>query len=111
MHTPASSEGQGPAQPGPLPNGLHVREDAADGEHKPAEVQGGPADTRRWSITGRNPQFWWDIVLTGFGGDADGFDLHCTRCSIRDQAYSMEDLLRLIRAQAHFHGTDPVGEP
>ena len=57
MHTPASSEGKGSPHPGPLPNGLHVRENTADSEHKPAEVQDGPEGTRRWSITGRNPQF------------------------------------------------------
>ena len=101
----------GPAQPGPLPNGLHVREDTADGENKPAEVRGGPEGTRRWSITGHNPQFWWDIVLTSPGGYAGEFELHCTRCGIRDQAVLIEDLLHLIRTQAHFHSTDPAGGP
>ena len=110
MHTPAHNSEPGPAQPGPLPNGLYVREEnegpdqtAGQGEDAGLQVT--------WSITGLNPEFWWDINVTRLGADTGGIELHCTRCGIRDQADSMDDLLRLIRAKAHFHGTDPVGEP
>ena len=108
MPTPAPSEGQGPAQPGPLPNGLYVRKnDNPDRAPSHARVAG----ARRWSITGRNPQFWWDIVLSRLDTNAGGFELHCTKCGHRDRASSMDDLLRLIHAGAHLHDTDPAGEP
>ena len=107
MHTPAHNCEQGPAQPGPLPNGLYVREEN-DGPDQPA----GPGeDARRratWSITGRNPEFWWDINVTRLGADTGGIELHCTRCGHRDQAASMEDVLLLLQVGAHFHDTDPA---
>ena len=109
MHRPASSEGQCPAPPGPLPNGLYVRETDERNQTTGRGEMAGRQVT--WRITGRNPGFWWDIVLTSPGGDAGGIELHCTKYGIRDQAASIEDLLRLIRAQAHFHGTDPAGGP
>ena len=77
---------------------------------RPTEVRtvGGPGE--RWSITGRNPRFWWDIVITHLSADIGEFELHCTRCGIRDQAASMDNLLQLIRAGAHLHDIDPTGD-
>ena len=93
--------------PGPLPDGLYVRE---NDERDQSTFRG--EDARRivtWRITGRNPQFWWDIVLTHLDADAGRVELHCTRCGHRDQASSMDDLLRLIQFGAHFHNTHPAG--
>ena len=106
MRTPAPNGGPSPAQPGPLPNGLYVVEDAARDL-----AAGWGEDTRgtTWRITGRNPQFWWDIVLTDLGADAGGFELHCTRCGHRDHAPAIDDVLRLIRAGAHCHDTSAAG--
>ena len=109
MRTPAPSGEVGRARPDPLPNGLYVRE-----EHERNQTTGGgeEVNTRRrvtWRITGRNPQFWWDIVVTHLDADAGGFELHCVKGGHRDHAASMDDVLRLIRAGAHFHDTDPAG--
>ena len=107
MHTPAHNSEPGPAQPGPLPNGLHVREEN-DGRDQTA-VQGGDAQRRvTWSITGRNPEFWWDINVARLGADTGGIELHCTRCDHRDRATSMDDVLLLLQVGAHFHNTDPA---
>lgn len=107
MHTPTPNGEKGPVQPGPLPNGLYVREsdepDQATGQGEDARQR----VTRR--ITGRNPAFWWDIVLTHLGSEGHPFELYCNRCGHRDHAASMGDLLSLIRAGAHFHNTDPAG--
>ncbi len=55
MHTPTPNGEKGPVQPGPLPNGLYVREsdepDQATGQGEDARQR----VTRR--ITGRNPAF------------------------------------------------------
>ena len=96
--------------PGPLPNGLYVREERAIADASLMEDGTGGGRSRRWYITGRNPEFWWDIVITRLPSDIWSYELHCTRCGLSDQAASMDDVLRLIRAGAHFHDTDPAGD-
>ena len=105
MNTPVPREGQGTDQPGPLPDGLYARE--SDERDQPT---GRGEDARQqvaWTIAGRHPHFWWDIVLTSLDTDVHPFQLHCTRCGHRDHAASMDDLLSLIQAGTHFHNTDP----
>ena len=83
------------------------------GVDDPGPIEDRTADggSRRWTITGRTPEFWWDIVVTHLPADIGGFELHCTRCGHRDRAPSMDDVLGLIQAKAHFHDTDPAGGP
>ena len=95
-----------PVWPTELPNGLYVR----DYEREPPGGRSGTTCVQRWTITGRNPDFWWDIVITTHGPDYGAFELHCTRCSHRDCAPSMRDVLSLIRFGAHFHDTDAAGD-
>ena len=100
---------QGPVWPIDLPNGLYVREYVGFHEQTPPDGEDGTAYVWRWTVTGRSQDFWWDIVLTGFDTWTGGFELRCTRCGHRDQGPSVEGMLGLIRAGAHFHNVDPSG--
>ena len=98
-----------PEGPDPVPDGLYVREH--QGVDDPGAIEGRTAGgrSRRWNITGRNPEFWWGIVVIGLPANIGGYQIRCTRCGHRDQALVMDDLMGLIFAGAHFHDTDPAG--
>ena len=109
MDISAANDGDGRTWLVELPNGLYVWEVAGDDRRDSTTDPVRDEGARRWRITGRNPDFWWDIVVTRLDNEVGGFELHCTRCGLRDNASSMDDLLRLVRAGAHFHDTDPAG--
>ena len=89
-----------------LPDGLYVRDGPGDDDRERAQDRPSVARVRQWSITGRNPDFGWDIVVTDLGANLGGFALHCTKYGDRDHALSLDDVLRLIRA-----GTPPPTIP
>ena len=91
-----------------LPHGLYVREGPEETGPDPAEAGPPAGGIQRWSITGRNPAFWWEIVVTDPGTNLGGFEFRCTRCEHRDHAPSLSDVLRLLRAGANLHNTDPA---
>jgi hypothetical protein len=93
-----------------LPEGLWVREFPVDGDREPTRYRREPGETGRWVITGRNPDFWWDIVITRRHAEGEVFRLLCTRCGGGDLAASMDDMLRLIGAGAHLHDVNPDGD-
>ncbi len=94
-----------------LPDGLYVREVCATAGRKPSANESAAQRAGQWTLTGRNPDFWWDLVITRPDETVGGVEFHCTRCGHTDRAPSMHDVLRLIRAAAHFHDTDPAGGP
>ena len=104
-----SSDGRNNFPPSPLPNGFYIRElpECVDAKSSQDGPPGRPV--RRWNITGHNPEFYWDVVVTHLGSDQEGFELHCTRCSHRDNVLAIDDVLRLIKAGAHLHDVDPDG--
>ena len=95
------------ASPGALPDGLYVRQASGRGGWERLADE----SAQQWRITGRNPYFWWDLVITRPDADAGEVEFNCARCGHTDRAPSMRDVLRLIRAGAHFHDTDPAGAP
>ena len=90
-----------------LPHGLYVRDGPGDRGGEPTQDAIPNGQLRKWSITGRNPDFWWDLVITQRHAETAVFELLCTRCGGGDLAASICDLLRLIRNGAHLHDTDP----
>ena len=90
-----------------LPEGFYVRELADRHEPELPEGHNKHPISRKWIITGRNPDFWWDIIISRTDAEAGGFELHCTRCGLSDQAAAADDLIRLIEAGAHLHGIRP----
>ena len=94
-----------------LPVGLYVREVCATAGRKPSANESAEQRASQWRVTGRNPDFWWDLVITRPDADAGEVEFNCARCGHTDRAPSMHDVLRLIRAGAHFHDTDPAGAP
>ena len=94
---------------GALPDGLYVRRASECGARRPLADEGVVLQTRQWRITGRSPNFWWDLVITRYDADVGEVEFHCTRCGHRDLAAAVDDLLLLIHAGAHFHDTDPTG--
>ena len=94
---------------GPFPDGLYVREVWELEGREPASDEGDARQVRRWRITSRNPDFWWELVIT-LWRDADApYELRCTRCGLSDQAAAIGDLLGLISFGAHLHDVDPAG--
>ena len=96
------------APPGSLPDGLYVREVAEFAGEEPASDESEAHPVRRWRITGRNPEFWWELVITLWRGADAPYELRCTRCGLSDQAAAIGDLLRLVSFGAHLHDVDPV---
>ena len=90
-----------------LPDGLYVRDGPGDDDRERAQDRPSVARVRQWSITGRNPDFGWDIVVTDLGANLGGFALHCTKYGDRDHALSLDDVLRLIRAGTHLPRYQP----
>ena len=93
-----------------LPHGLYVRDGPGDRGGEPTQDAIPKGQFRQWSITGRNPDFCWDLVITQRHADAAVFELLCTKCGGGDLAASMDDLLRLISAGAHLHDVNPDGD-
>ncbi len=90
-----------------LPDGLYVRDGPGDRGGEPTQDAIPNGQPRQWSITGRNPDFRWDLIITERQAETAVFELLCTRCGGGDLATSMDDVLQLIRNGAHLHDTDP----
>ena len=99
-----------PSWAGCLPDGLYVRDGPGVGDGEPTQDAIPNGQIRQWSITGRNPGFWWDLVITQCPAGGQRCEFHCTRCGHHDTAPSMDDVLRLIHFGAHFHNIDPSRE-
>ena len=97
-----------PGPPGALPDGLYVRHASECGAQRPLADEIVALQTRQWYITGRSPDFWWDLVIMSWCAGDRRYQLHCTRCGLRDEAAAIDDLLLLIHCGAHFHDTDPA---
>lgn len=94
--------------PGALPDGLYVREAAALDGREPTAGHSNARQTRQWRITGRNPDFCWELIITHWRGVGRWYEMHCTRCGLSDQAVAISDLLGVVWAGAHLHGIDPA---
>ena len=104
-----SGDGFEPVLSRALPDGLHVREVSEFEDQEPPEGEGATRQVCRLRITGRSPDFWWELVITRGSGADGGHEFHCTRCGHSDQADTVDDVLRLISAGAHLHDIDPAG--
>ena len=57
-----------------LPNGLYVREYTGNDERELAQECSTTGYAQRWMITGRNPDFWWHIVVTRLDTEPEGLN-------------------------------------
>ena len=98
-----------PGPAGPVPDGIYLRDRPDSSDPVPPDGATATEPVGRWRFTGRNPDFWWDLVISRRDSGDQRYELHCTNCGHTDQAFVMDDVLRLIRAGAHFHDIDPAG--
>lgn len=89
-----------------LPAGLYIRSGQDCDLRNSPEVRKGSRQVQQWRVTGESSSFWWELVITKKGEDSVEF--RCTKCGSIDYAFSVDDVLSLIRAGAHLHDTDPA---